>query len=180
MQRRDFLKNSVTAAAIVAVAPSSLLVEGCNKVNVKALLNTVLASAEAIIQVAQPNAPWIQPLESAILALQQAEQQWSAGGTVQVVISALNTIQAVLAVIPVTAAYSPLIAVLVAGIEAVLTALVPAPAPTPATVNAAHNPYLSTHRVTLKKPGVFQTYQGAYRAQWNAKATELGLVKAKI
>lgn len=179
MQRREFLKRTAGIGALVAVAPSALLVEGCS-VNVKALLNTVINSAEAIIKVAAPNAPWLQPLESAITALQQAEQQWSAGGAVQIVISALNTVQAVLAVIPVTAVYSPLIAVLVAGIEAVLAALVPQPAPTPVTLNAARNPYLTTNKVALAKPHTFQTYQGAYRSQWNATAVKIGLAQAKI
>jgi len=179
MQRREFLRKSATVGAVVVVAPSALMLEGCS-VNVKALLNTVLDSANAIIKVAAPDAPWLQSLENAVAALQQAEQQWSAGGAVQIIISALNTVQGVLSVIPITAAYSPLIAVLVAGIEAVLVALVPQQAPTPATVNAARNPYLTTHRVHLKKPHMLQTHQGAYRSQWNATASELGLVKAKI
>jgi hypothetical protein len=179
MQRRDFLKKSTTAAAVLLASPSVLVVEGCN-VNVKALLNTVLDSAQAILRVAAPNEGWITPLQSAIVALEQAEQQWSAGGAVQIVISALNSVQSVLAVIPITAVYSPLIAVLVAGIEAVLVALVPQPAPNPATVNAAHNPYLSTHRITLRRPRILQTHQGAYRSQWNSTASDLGLPKAQI
>ena len=180
MQRRDFLKRTATVGAIIAVSPSALLVEGCPSVNVKALLNTVLDSAQAILKVATPNAPWIPALESAIVALQQAEQQWSAGSSVQIIISALNTLQAVLAVIPVTAAYSPLIAVLVAGIEAVLAAVVPQPAPTPVTLNAAKNPYLTSHRVVLNKPHFLQSRQGAYKAQWNATAVKVGLPQAKI
>lgn len=134
MQRRDFVKR-VTAIGVVLIAsPAALVMEGCT-VNVTALLNTVLDAGEAIIKVAEPNAPWLQSFESALAALEQAEAQWSAGGAVQIVISALNTIEAVLAVIPVTAVYSPLIAVLVAGIEAVLTALFPQPAPSRASAS---------------------------------------------
>ena len=56
-------------------------------------------------------------------ALKSAEQGWIGGGAVQIVIQALNTLAAVAAVIPFTAVYSPLIDILVAGIDAVLEAL---------------------------------------------------------
>ena len=176
MQRRAFVKNLATAAAVAVVTPSALLMDGCT-VNVQALLNTVITAAEAVIKVAEPGAPWVAQLESAIAALLQAEGQWQGGSPVQIVISALNTIQAVLAVIPVTAVYSPLIAVLVAGIEAVLTALIPQAKNI--SFAAAKSPYYG--RAKLSHPSPFHpTYEGAFKAQWNSTAEQCKLPVAKI
>ncbi len=174
MERREFLRKSVVASAVLVVTPSALLMEGCS-VDVKALLNTVINAAEAVLKVAQPNAPWLQPLENAILALQQAEQSWTGGSPVQVIISALNTVEAVLAVIPVTAVYSPLIAILVAGIEAVLAAVVPSPV----AVTAVNNPYRGKAKLKGRSM-VHPTHQGAFKAQWNETAVSVGCPYMKI
>lgn len=183
ISRRDFGRGIVGVAGFSLLGGGSLALEGCS-LDPKALINTVLTAAEAILKVAEPNATWLAPLQAAITALQQAELQWSAGSAVQIVIDALNTIQAVLAVIPVTEVYSPLIAVLVAGIEAALTYFVP---PQSAHVNSksirmrVNNPYLSSRRVELKPRSFFHpTYQSAFKAQWNELADALTLKQCKI
>lgn len=198
MQSKRTLKQwftSVTLVGVMAVvtfvpmpipflrtfpAPVALMT-GCSQTDVTGLLNTVIASGEAVLAVAEPGAPWATSLRNALAALQTADTQWKAGSPVAIIIDALNTVQAVLAVIPVTAVYSPLIGVLVAGIEAVLAAL---PAPTSssgleARRAALRSPYLGAVKLngrSLAHP----TYSGAYKAQWNAKAKALGLQAALL
>lgn len=172
MNRRNFLKS--TAAVGVGSLVAFPLV-GCDSSNVTNILNTVLNSAEAVLAVAEPNAPWAQQFRDAVTALQAAETQWKAGSAVTIVIAALNTLAAVAAVIPFTATYSPLIDILVAGIDAVLTAIGTGSTPALAGRNAR------VGRVILKKPHVFQNEVGAYKAQWNeVVATHPGLSPAKL
>lgn len=177
MNRRIFLGRSLATVGTLALASSiPLSLTGC-AVDVKGLVNTVIASVEGILRVAAPNAPWATELSAALAVLQQAEAQWTAGGAVTLVEDALNTIVAVVAVVPLTAPYAPLVAILVAGIEAVLNALVPT---TGAAAPAARRPNVYSGRVGLQKPHVFETQVGAYRKQWNAQAKMLGLTQAVI
>lgn len=173
MQRRQFLEWSITGGACLIVWPTSLAMEGCS-FSVKGMLNTILDSLNAILKVAEPNASWLPGLQNAITALQQAEAQWENTGTVSIIEDALNTVAAVCAVIPLTELYSPLIDVIVAGIEAVLNFFAPA------TVKLAIKGNPHQGRVTLNKPHFAQTYQGAYRGQWNDTARGLGLTQALI
>jgi hypothetical protein len=183
MNRRNFLKK-LTAGAAIALASGATVVtvEGC-AFNITDAINTVLNSALAILKVADPSATWVGSLASAIAALQQAETSWQAGGTSTIVIDALNTIEAVLAVIPVTAPFSPLIDILVSGIEAVMAAFGLTAVLTPAAslkretiVNSPHYNKAVLNGPSFRHP----TWQGAYKAQWNAKAVALGLSAARI
>ena len=182
MQRRDFLKLSGTGAAVAVLTPTALMTAGCS-FNIAAGINTVLDSALAILKVAEPGSPWITQLASGIAALEQAETAWKAGGAATLVIDALNTIEAVLAVIPITAAYSPLISILVAGIEAVMAAF-NLTAQLSANSMAkrktiVQSPYYG--RVHLNGPNLrHPTWTGAYKAQWNSAAVALGLAAAEI
>lgn len=175
MNRRMFLKSAGAAGATVAFLPS-LALEGCS-VDVKGLINTVIESVKGILAVAAPGAGWVADLTTALTALEQAEAQWTAGGAVTLVEDALNTISAVVAVVPLTAPYAPLVAILVAGIEAVLNALVPT---TGAAAPAARRPNVYSGRVGLQKPHLFQTQVGAYKEQFNNQAKALGLTQAVI
>lgn len=164
INRRKFLSGvSILSASSLVTLPLT----GCSPEDVN-ILNTVLASAEAVLAVAEPGASWAASFASAVTALKNAETSWQGGSPVSIVISALNTLAAVSAAIPVTAVYSPLIDVLVAGIDAVLTAL---PVSTAATIsrvgisNAAGNPHYG--RASLRKPHFLQSHVGAYKTQWN-------------
>jgi hypothetical protein len=176
MDRREFGKMSLAG---IAIASLSSFMTAC-AVNAKALLNTVIAAVQAVLKVAAPTEPWVAQLSAALNALVTAEALWTAGGAVTIVIDALNTIANVCAVIPLTAVFSPLIDMLVAGIDAVLPVLVP---PTSATsprvkVFAVANPHRG--RVPLRKPRFYQTHQGEFKGQWNDLATQIGLPQAKI
>jgi hypothetical protein len=179
MDRREFGKMSLAG---IAIASLSSFMTAC-AINAKALLNTVIAAVQAVLKVAAPTEPWVAQLSAALNALVTAEEaSWTAGGAVTIVIDALNTIANVCAVIPLTAVYSPLIDVLVAGIDAVLAVLVP-PAGAKLKVMAIANPHRG--RVVINTPRRFagvqlQTEQGAFKGQWNDLATQIGLPQAKI
>ena len=173
MNRRRFI-GSAAAVATLPIANFGLM--GCT-VDVKALLNTVIDSALAVIKVADASEPWLPSLQAAVTALENAEAAWTAGSIPAIVIDALNTLEAVLAVIPATAAFSPLVAILVAGIEAVLSAAGVTLSPLQ-KARVARNPYKGM--ATLEHPHLLQTYQGAYKSQWNDEAIVVGLPFAKI
>lgn len=180
MTRRQFGKRSLATVATLTLAPSfmaTLAVEGCSEA--KQILNDIINSAQALLAL-EPNAVWAQDLSAAIAALQQAEASWTSGGAVAVVEDALNTLEAVLAVIPMTAAFSPLVDILVAGIEAVLNVLFPQPA-TSAAAKAKFNALSDPHRgrVTVP-PGSTRAQQIWFVNAWNAEAKTLGLSQATI
>ena len=174
MNRRRFLTRSILAAGTLAVAPS--LVTGCTANEAEGVLNTVINSALAVLKVVEPAASWLPSFAGAIAALQQAETLWKAGGAVNIVESALATLEAVTAAIPVTAVYSPLIDILVAGIDTVLGLLHPAQ---PASALAGTNSHRG--RASLSKPHFLQTRVGAYKSQWNdAVKANPALAAAKL
>jgi hypothetical protein len=176
------MKTGAAGAAWMALAPGFLMMEGCN---VEGLINTAIDAALAVLNVAEPGAAWVADFSQAVTALINAEKSWKSGGAVAIVVDALNTLAAVTAVIPFTAAYSPLIDVLVAGIEAVLTALGATGA---AAVKVAARRYVAADgrsyahqgRATLNKPRVLESRSGAFKRQWNQVAEGAGLAKAKI
>jgi len=145
--------------------------QGCSGSQIINEINVVLNEAESVLAVADPGAPWVTPLDNAIKALQSAETAWQTGSAVAIVDDALNTLSAVLAVIPLTAVYSPLIDVLVAGIEAVLAAL-PISTSLKARVMVMQNPH--ANRYTLVRHW-YRTPAGNLKANWNSVAKAHGL-----
>lgn len=176
MNRRSFLRTFGLFAFLFLILPTSWLMSGCTGDTIKGVLNVVLNSAKALLGLIAPNSSLYADFSAAIAKLEADEAQWSAGGAIALIEDGLTAVQDVLAVIPQTAIYSPLIAILVAGIEAVL-ALIPQPtAVTPAA--RVSNPYLG--QATLTPPHLFQTRAGAFREQWGKKAVEIGFPQAKI
>jgi hypothetical protein len=141
---------------------------GCTTNQIQNNVNAVLSAAQAVLKVAEPNAPWVPQLTAAITALQQAEASWKGGSSIAIVESALNTVAAVASVIPIASAYGPLIDILVAAIDLVLNTIqVDNPTVTVKAI-APFGPFNHHGRVQLKKPGTFQNQAGAIKAQWNA------------
>ena len=152
---------------------------GCSGTQIINEINVVLNEADAVLAVAEPGASWVIPLKNAIVALQGAETAWQNGGVVAIVDDALNTLTVVLAVIPLTAIYSPLIDVLVAGIEAVLAAL-PVSGSLGAQkvmVTVAENPHAGRYKMVFHW---YRTPAGNLKANWNAVAKAHGLQKMVI
>jgi hypothetical protein len=150
------------------VSVGILQTTGCTANQVENNVNAVLSAAQAVLKVAEPNAPWVPQLTAALTVLQQAEASWKGGSSITIVESALNTVAAVASVIPITSAYGPLIDILVAAIDMVLSTI-QADNPTVKVKATAPAGQFNHHgRVQLKKPGAFQNQAGAIKAQWNA------------
>lgn len=182
MDRRMFMKSASIGGAIALVAPAALSVEGCtvSSATLKSYLNTVLDSAEKILALSSSTDSWFSTLSNAIAALKATEAQWDGSTAVAAVVSALDTVEAVLAVIPVTSGYSALIDLLVSAIEAILTTFVSTSKTKTVKFNALamQNPHRG--RVPLKSPHFLQSKPGAFKSQWNTIAGDLGLSQAKL
>lgn len=162
--------------AILFLTAVTAPLQGCSAAQTEQEINTVLTEATNIISVADPTAPWLPQLKSAVAALQTAETNWVGGGAVADVDAALNTIEAIVAVVPVTAVYAPLVDVLVAGIEAILAAL-PASTAVSVSLAKASNPHLG--KVVIKHH-LFHSRTKEFKDAWNAAAEKQGLKGALI
>jgi hypothetical protein len=170
------MRHTKSTSLIALVLVAALVMTSCT-FNVTAMLNTVISATQAILKVAAPTDPWAAQLSAALTALQQAETSWKAGGAIAVVEDALNTLVAVTAVIPLTAPYSALIDVLVAGVDAVLNVIEPTPQVKAMKAKLASN--LHYGRIPLAKASLrHPTRQGAFKAQFNAVAKGIGLPQA--
>jgi hypothetical protein len=179
MNRRSFLKTSGIGGAALVAAPALLSMEGCTASTLKSYLNTVLESAKKILALGSSTDSWYTTLSDAITALEGTEASWNGSTAVDVIVSALDTLEAVLAVIPVTSAYSALIDLLVTVIETILTTFVKTSA-TPVKLKALAQANPHRGLVALKDPHFLQSKVGAYKSQWNDLADGLGLAKAKL
>lgn len=155
--------------------PGMMLTIGCNG-NLSGLINAVLSSASAVINVMEPGSELATDFSNAVKQLTQAVATWKNSGVVADITQALGVLMNLAATIPFTATYSPLIDILVAGIDAVLAAI----PQTGATMNirATIQGNARHGRVGLMKPHFAQTQGGAYRSQWNNVAKFLNLSRA--
>lgn len=178
--------SSVLILAVMLVTTG--VTTGCSTASTVNEINIVLTQATNILAVAGPGATWVPQLQTAIAALKTAEAGWQSGGPIQNVENALNTIVAITAVIPLTAKYSPLIDVLVAGIEIILenlpggAAVAVAAAPTSGVsahvaAQVVSNPHLG--RVTIKHHFMHNRTK-EFKAAWNDAARTNDLANAAI
>lgn len=176
MNRRSFLVRSLSAAAICTL-PINVI--GCNSNDTEQDINAIIAACQSVVAVAEPGATWLPEMNAAITALEGAEKAWTGGSPISVVESALNTVAAVTAVIPLTAAYSPLIDVIVAAIDTVLALTAPAASSNAVSSRAVtQNPHAG--RVKLLAPHMLQKRHSAFIQQFNDTAVGIGLPQAKI
>jgi hypothetical protein len=169
-------------AGMLAIAPVAFVMTACG-FSVTAVLNVIIGAVQGILRIAG-NVPWASELSQALATLQQQIATWKSGGPAALIIDALNTIEAIAAVIPLTKVYSPLIDLLVSAIESIITyfqnqgtsnRLVTFTRPR-ANVNNLH-----LGRVPCAKPDkLHPTYEGVLKAQWNALADSLQLSEAEI
>ncbi len=140
MNRRDALKSCGVAALITAGGFSAAL-SGCTSAQIENEINVILQGIANILAVSGETT-WSKTLSNAEQALVQAEATWKAGGAIQILIDALNTVEDVTAVIPLTNQYSDFIDVIVAAIETVLVLLEPSVSgATNLKMAAKHNPH---------------------------------------
>lgn len=161
---------------MVTLIPPSLLLGGCTPQQIEGDLNAVLDAATNVLLVVSPNASWVTSFQNAVGALKTAEATWTAGGTKVVVTDALNAIMAVTAAIPISASFSPLIDVLVAGVETVMSFF---PASTTATAQAL-NPHVTAHSHVVIEHKFMRSRANDFKATWNKTAISHGLSKATI
>lgn len=172
--RRIFLRRLIAATSLaIASGATTVTIAGCS-FSVKGVLNVIISAVQGLLKVI-PASALATSLSNALNALVQAEATWTSGGAPAVIIDALNTLEAVVAVIPFTAAYSPLIDVLVAGVEAVINYFVPATTTVTAKFDNPHR-----GRVQLAQPHFLESHQAAIAKQWNDACDATGLVAAKI
>jgi len=156
------------------IATMTVPTTGCSAASTENDINAILTAAQNVVQETDPNAPWLPQLTAAIAEVKTAEATWVAGGAKQDVINALNILAQVSALIPLTAAYSPLIDVLVAGIDVVLNLFGAAP---PATVGAVAN--VHEGRVVIHHK-LFGNRASEFVAQWNKTAEATGFTHATV
>lgn len=179
MNRRMFLKLSSTGAAIGIVMPVALFTTGCG-FSAVGTINLVISAIQSILSYVGTSTPWASELEAALTALQQAEASWQSGSPIAIVIDALNTIEAITAVIPFTAIYSPLIDLIVSGIEAIINYFTPTTLVnyTKPRVTRSRNPRVG--RVAIKAPGVLQTPLTSFKQQYNDAAIGCGCPQLEV
>ena len=174
------LISIITAAALwLAVIPvvtvTSVSMTGCTPAQAENEINTILQEAAGIIAVADPGATWLADFTKATNLLKVDEANWIKGGAVQDVINVLVDLQDVTALISPLVPYASLISVLVAGIVAVLSLLLPAQpvgAIAVAHTATAPNPFKGRAAVTSAKDS---------KAQWNLIVSQNpALAAAKI
>lgn len=172
----DKLGAVMLIALLLAGTMPVMATQGCSGSTVINEINIVLNEAGNVLAVAEPGASWIAPLKNAIAKLESAETTWQTGGTVAIVDDALNALSIVLAPLPLTAVYSPLIDVLMSGIEAVLAAL-----PVSVSLKAqmarltvAENPHAGRYRLVNHW---YHTPAGNLKANWNDVAKAHGLLQ---
>jgi hypothetical protein len=174
-----FMKTSAIGGMAIVAAPSMLTMEGCNTAQLEAYLNDVLDSAVKILALTSATDSWYKGLVAAIAALKATESGWSGATATADIISALDTVEAVMAAIPLTAVYSPLVDLAVTAIELILTTFVSTsnPVALPKAL-AMGNPHRG--RVALRQPHFLQSRSGAYKSQWDDTAKGLGLTSSKL
>jgi hypothetical protein len=176
-------QSKLGAIALIAVLLAGTMpvmaTAGCSGSEVIGEINVVLSEATTVLAQAAPGSSWIAPLKAAAAELQTEEAAWESGGTVAKVDAALNTLSIVLAAIPLTAVYSPLIDVLVAGIEAVLAALPASTAPgaQKTMVTVAENPHAGRYTLVMHW---YHSPAGNLKANWNGVAKAHGLQRMVI
>lgn len=165
--------------SLLLVTTTAVPLTGCDTNSTINEINVVLTEATNVLAVAEPDATWVAPLQAAVTDLKKSEASWQAGGPIQDVTNALNSIVAVTADIPLTAKYSPLIDVLVAGIEIIINALPVGTVPGLVAAHAAtaNNPHLGNATI---EHHFMHSRTKEFKDAWNKVATDNGLSNAAI
>ena len=171
MNRRNLLK-SLGALATLAALP----IAACS-FSVTGMLSTVISALSAILSYAGAGQSWLPQVQQVLAQLQTELAAWQAGtGTMATLEQILNDALPILALIPLTAAYAPLIALVVSAIESIINYFGSASAKI--KLAQMQNPYFG--RIALNKPHFAQTYQGAFKEQFTSTAIGIGLPQCKI
>lgn len=179
LNRRTLLQRlGMAGTALAFTMPMTFIATGCG-FSVSSTLSVIIQALGGILGFVGGSAPWVAELQAALTALQTAEAQWKSGGASALIVDALNTLEAVLAVIPLTAVYSPLIDIVVSGIEAIISYFAPASVTFSKPRATFHsNPHMG--RIPLKQSHAFQSQEAAVKQQYNDAAVGIGLPQLKV
>lgn len=163
----NILEKMRASIAIVLMCLMPVMLTGCTPpaaqvaASGSAVANALLSIA-ALEQTTDPTAA--ANLVTAANALKAATANWQLGSPTSDINTAAKAVEAVLALIPVTAVYAPFVAIAVAALDAILAAT---GIKTAKTVSAA-NPYHGKVKInrSLRHP----TMVGAFKAAWNKQA----------
>jgi hypothetical protein len=163
LDRRKFLKFSTTGAAVAVLAPSTIMLTGCNyKADAQAALDTLIA-----IYNANPTAPWAADLQIAIQDATTAIADWNGSSVNCELQSAFQIAGAILDSIPLGGQIDLIVTIALAGINVLLSEIAPCTATGLAKkLSRAYNGHL--HSTTA----VYQTYYAKFHgaAKWHQGA----------
>jgi hypothetical protein len=175
MNRRNFITRSTTALALLTMAATFPLT-AC-AFSVTGMLSTIISALTGVLNYVAADATWLPAVQQVLAKLQTELAAWQSGtGVIATLEQVLNDALPILALIPLTAVYAPLIGLVVAGIESIINHFGTASAKR--AMYAANNPYQGM--VKLKEPHFGQSWQGAFKSQFDDTAKGLGLTKAVI
>lgn len=126
--RRKFMKSLAALATITISGSGMLLLEGCpvTQSQIAQLVAEVGTGLSGILPyIKGVSATIATQIESSFAALETAVQGWKPGTAVTDIEQVVNAFVANMALIPVLGAYQPLVALIVATAEGIITLLVP-------------------------------------------------------
>jgi hypothetical protein len=158
MNRRKFIVSALAVAAV----PGLLTLEGCpvSQSQLAALIGEVGAGlAEILPYLTSVSQAAAAKVEAAFQALETAVQNWKPGSVISVIEQAVNDFVSDMNLIPVLADYQPLVALIVATVEQLISLILPTSS-APATA-------VATGRVTLAQIGAAPKTASSFRSAWN-------------
>lgn len=158
MNRRELIRRSAIAGAILAFAPSALLT-GCGA---QSYISIVISAVSSIL--GYIGGPLAGQIATALAAVQTAVANWKDGTITQEVTEALSALQAVLDTVPLGKTVDALIAIAIGAIEAILGA-------SGANVVTAR---VAVARVHPKPSASIKTHK-QFAASWNSAVDTNGL-----
>lgn len=123
-------------------------------------------------EIAPSNPTLAAQLTTASNALVAITSNWQTGNSVTVFNDAANAAEVVLAAIPVTSAYAPLVGIAVAAIDVLIANINPAASATTSVVVMTPNPYRGRAQI---KHRMLRSREGDLKAAWNEAVKVNGL-----
>jgi hypothetical protein len=133
------MQSLLTLSAVTVSGSGMLLLEGCpvSQSQLAQLVAEVGTGLSGVLPyIKSVSAMVATQIQSTFSALETAVQAWKPGTVIADVEQAVNAFVANMALIPVLGAYQPLVALIVATAEGIITLLIPNPAPQTSAVRA--------------------------------------------
>lgn len=157
--RRATIQGLVSVLMCFVMAFAVVPMTGCSmsKTQLKSYGDTIDTAVASILTLTH-NSQIAAQVKQAQQVFDNAVQNWSGASTSSMVISSLNAVEAALALIPQTAAYAPLVDVVIAAAESIIASL---PVNNTSAIVKANHQVRATNTPLFKSPKQFV-------AAWNA------------